>query len=87
MEQVDRNDKEHVEGSHDMVAIMINGKGYGIYNEEAFVVELKAIAGIHPADKLNEVVHGVLVPVPDDGRVKVNGGEIFASQPCDGKSS
>jgi hypothetical protein len=36
---------------------------------------------------LNEVIHGKLTPLADDGAVEICGGEVFLSHPKDGGSS
>ena len=48
---------------------------------------IKELGGIPLADDLEEVVHGKLVPLPDNGKVNIKGGEKFVSHVKDSGSS
>lgn len=71
----------------EMVTITINGVDKQIHRGEAKVSEIKALGGIPLADDLEEVVNGKLVPLPDDGKVHIKGGEKFVSHVKDSGSS
>lgn len=69
------------------VAIFINGVEVVIHRGSQTVASLKEAGNIPAADELDQIVDGNLVPLADDGRVTIKGGERFASQPRRGGSS
>ena len=69
------------------VAITIDNKTFTIHRGSKTVAELKQVAGIPPAYELEEIVNGKLVPLNDDQRVVIKGGERFVSHPRAGASS
>ena len=69
------------------VTITINGVAKHIHRGHHNVVELKDLGGIPHADELAEIIDRKLVPLPDDGAVRIKGGEEFVSHPRTGGSS
>lgn len=69
------------------VPIVIDNKTFTIHRGSKTVAELKQLAGIQPAYELEEIVNGKLVPLADDQRVTIKGGERFVSHPRAGASS
>lgn len=69
------------------VTITIDNKTFTIHRGSKTVAELKQLAGISPAYELEEIVDGKLVPLNDDQRVVIKGGERFVSHPRAGASS
>jgi predicted nucleic acid-binding Zn-ribbon protein len=86
-EKLEHESHEHEHKHHDMVKITINGTDYEIQRGRHTVLELKTLAHIATADKLNQIIGGKLIPLPNDGIVDINGGEIFASNVPSGGSS
>jgi hypothetical protein len=77
----------HHHHKHVEVLITINTVEKPIHSGSHTVVEIKKLGGIPLADDLNEVIHGKLTPLTDDGAVEICGGEVFLSHPKDGGSS
>ena len=69
------------------VTITIDNKLFTVHRGSKTVVELKQLAGIPLAYELEEIVDGKLVPLKDDQRVVIKGGERFVSHPRSGASS
>ena len=69
------------------VAIVINGTEVFVHRGSQTVSSLKEAVNVPAADELDMIVDGKLVPLEDDGRVTIKGGERFASQPRRGGSS
>jgi hypothetical protein len=69
------------------VTITIDNKTYTIHRGSATVNQLKQLAGIPAAYELEEIVDGKLVPLKDDQRVVIKGGERFVGHPRAGASS
>jgi hypothetical protein len=80
-EQYSEHEKKH------LVPITIDGKIFEVCRGEISVVALKQLAGIPAGYELEEVKHGKLVPLKDDAKVEIKGGEQFVSHPRDGASS
>ena len=78
---------EHREPHHDEVKITIDNKAYEVKPGEHKVASLKELAGIPAAKELEEIINGILTPLPDDGTVKICGGEVFLSHARRGGSS
>jgi hypothetical protein len=70
-----------------LVHITIDGKAFEVPRGEITVAALKQLAGIPAGYELEEVKHGKLVPLKDDAKVEIKGGEQFVSHPRDGASS
>ena len=85
MENVNKkSDNDH---GKDMVEITINTKPYPIHRGSQRVTEIKRIGGVPAADELDEIVNGDFTHLPDDSRVTIKGGEVFASHSRTGASS
>jgi hypothetical protein len=69
------------------VTITVNGHSYTLHRGRRTVVEIKQVAGVPLAYDLEQVIAGVLTPLPDDGSVVLKGGEAFVSHPKDAGSS
>ena len=69
------------------VTITVNGPSYTIHRGRRTVAEIKQVAGVPLAHDLEQVIDGVLTPLPDDGSVVLKGGEAFVSHPKDAGSS
>lgn len=69
------------------VTIQIDGRSFSVEPGRHRVSELKALAGIAPADELSQIVGGQLVPLQNDAIVVIQGGEQFVSNPPSGGSS
>ncbi len=69
------------------VTISIDNKSYTIHRGDTTVAALKQLAGIPAAYELEEIVDGKLVPLNDDQRVVIKGGERFVSHPRAGAAS
>jgi len=66
-----------------IVEITVNRKVYKIHRGRQTVKAIKELAGVPPADELEQVVDGNLEPLPDEGAVTLKGGEVFLSHPRD----
>ncbi len=69
------------------VTITIDNKAYQIHRGRQTVAYLKELAGISQSFELDEVEHGTLVPLADDGSVTIKGEEEFKSNLKVGHSS
>lgn len=74
-------------GDRKTVVIKIDNKRYEVKKGTYTVLELKQIGGVDPAYDLLEQKHGKLVPLDDNGKTHIEGGECFFSQPKSGASS
>lgn len=71
----------------DVVVIIINDKKHRIKAGVHAVAEIKKIGGVAQADELNQLIDEKLVPLPDDGKIRIKGREEFVSQPRSGGAS
>lgn len=69
------------------VEIKIDDQEYIIQRGHHNVSELKHLANISQADVLEQLIHGKLVELENDGSVVIKGDEVFVSHPCDSASS
>lgn len=69
------------------VAIHVNNERVAIHAGRYDVATVKKLAGVPLADDLDQLVHSVLKPVPDDATLHLTGCEIFISHVKDGGSS
>ena len=69
------------------VTISIDNKTFKTHRGSRSVAELKAVGGVELAYEFEQIVDGQLVPLEDDGRVVLKGGERFVSHPRAGASS
>jgi hypothetical protein len=69
------------------VHITINGVSRVIHRGRRTVVEIKTLGEVPLADELEQLIHGKLTPLSDDGAVTVKGGETFMSHVRSGGSS
>ena len=69
------------------VTVTVNDQPIEVRRGSRSVAGLKRVGGVAQADVLEQVVDGRLVELADDGRVDVEGGEVFVSHPRDSASS
>lgn len=69
------------------VKVPFNNKEVFVHTGELSVETLKRLAGIPLTDDLDQLIGSKIVPLPDDGRVRITGCEIFLHHPKDGGSS
>jgi hypothetical protein len=69
------------------VTITINNVPRTIHRGRQTVAAIKEVGGVPLAEDLDQVIHGKLTPLPDDGAVTIKGGEEFVSHVKDGGSS
>ena len=86
-EKFDEQLEDGQHGHERIVHITIDGTCFKIRAGEHKVSEIKRLGNIPEAYVLVLDDHGRLVPLPDDGTVKVKGCEIFESHPREGGSS
>jgi hypothetical protein len=89
-----RHDEHHHEHHHPphhhpehLVEIKIGKEFFKVKPGEYTVAELKKIGGAPLTDELDQVIDKKLVPLPDDGKVCIKGGEVFIFHPRSGGSS
>ncbi|MFT3783537.1 MAG: hypothetical protein QM790_16105 [Nibricoccus sp.] len=70
-----------------LVSITINSKPAEIHRGHQTIAAIKKLGGIPATDELEQVIHGKLTPLPDDGALTIKGGEVFISHPRDSGSS
>lgn len=71
----------------DKVTITINEHPHRVRPGNYTVAALKTLDSVPLTDDLEQIINGQLTLLPDDGRVAICGGEIFASHPKSGSSS
>ncbi len=69
------------------ITITVNAQRYTIHRGHQAVAAIKQVAHVPQAHDLEQVVDGVLKPLPDDGAVTLKGGEVFVSHPKDAAAS
>jgi hypothetical protein len=69
------------------IEVPFNNRLVFLHKRELTVETLKRCAGIPLTDDLDQLVGSKIVPLPDDGRVRITGCEIFLHHPKDGGSS
>lgn len=78
--------KEHPE-TGSIVSIIINGVVKSIHRGSNTVDEIKKIGEVLIADDLEIIKEGKLIPLSDDGKITIKGGEEFVSHPKSSQSS
>jgi hypothetical protein len=90
-EQTAGSEREHGSEHHDhkdLVVITVNRFKYEISHGQHTVAEIKQLASVPAADELAQVREGHdPKPLPDNGSVTIEGGEVFLSYPRDSGSS
>lgn len=84
MEEIKINSEEH---RKDVVKITVNGKERDIHRGSRTVSEIKTVGEVPLNYMLEQFVDGKLVPLADDDRVLIKGGEVFIGHIKDGSSS
>ena len=69
------------------VQVTVDRKKYEIAPGVYVVSVFKADVGVDPTKELAEVLDGKLVPLTDDARITIKGGEVFISHVRRGGSS
>ncbi len=70
-----------------IVDITVDSKTRQIHRGRQTVAKIKEVGEVPLAFDLEQLVHGKLVLLPDDGSVVIKGGEQFFSHPKDGGAS
>jgi len=69
------------------VTIEVDNVPVQIHRGHHTVAEIKTAGHVPLAYDLEQIVHGKLIPLPDDGSVTIKGGESFVGHPKDNQSS
>lgn len=75
------------EEPHGTVIIHVNSKEVPTRRGAHTVAEIKKLGGVPLADELDQKVSETIVPLDQDGKVVIKGGEVFVSFPATGTSS
>lgn len=86
MSEQEKDKEQHGHGDK-LVTIHIDNTPHKVERGQSTIADLKRIGGVDPTFDLLEQRHGKLVPLPDDGRTHIEGGEVFFGQPKTGASS
>ena len=70
-----------------LVTVTVDGQPKQVRPGRYKVSLFKKAVGVDPSYELDELVNGKLVALPDDGHIKVKGGETFVSHVRGGSSS
>jgi hypothetical protein len=82
----DREHKEEDHGPH-KIKVIVDGKEREVRPGSYLVSEFKQVIQIDSSYELDQVINGELVPLSDDSRIKIKGGEIFISHVRSGGAS
>jgi hypothetical protein len=79
----------HDHGGHceERVTIIVNNKEVFAHRGHLTVQTIKQLAQAPLTDELDQLVGSKILPLPDDGKVHIEGCEIFIHHPKDGGSS
>lgn len=80
-------EKEHPEHHPKLVKVTVDRKPYEVAPGTRLVSAFKAEVGVDAAKELEEIVDGKLVPLADDAKITIKGGEVFVSHVRRGGSS
>jgi hypothetical protein len=69
------------------VEISINGQNYSTHRGRNTVAHLRTLGSIPANEILSQLKHGRFDDLPNDGHVKIKGGEVFVSHPASAGSS
>jgi hypothetical protein len=69
------------------VPVTIDNRTVEIQAREYSVAQLKTVLGVDPSRELEQVVDGKLVPLDDNAKIHIRGGESFVSHVRGGGSS
>jgi hypothetical protein len=75
------------EGPGHDVPVTIDNRTVEMQAREYSVAQLKAALGVDPSRELEQVVDGKLVPLDDNAKIHIRGGEVFVSHVRGGGSS
>jgi hypothetical protein len=75
------------EGRGHDVPVTIDNRTVEIQAREYSVAQLKIALGVDPSRELEQVVDGKLVPLDDNAKIHIRGGEVFVSHVRGGGSS
>ncbi len=75
------------EGHGHKVPVTIDSRTVEIQSREYPITQLKDALGVDPSRELEQVVDGKLVPLNDNGKLHIRGGESFVSHVRGGGSS
>src|SRR5260370_37036644 len=82
-----RSSQDQGEHPGPLVTITINGIPKSIHRGHQTVAAIKELCGVPLADDHDQLIDGVLTPLPDGGSVTIKGGEVFVSHVKSGGSS
>lgn len=69
------------------VQITVDDKPIPIHRGRQTVVDIKKAAGVPLANRLDQLVNGVLTGIDQEGAITIHGGEVFVSFLASGGSS
>ncbi len=72
---------------HHLVPVTIDNRTVEVQSREWVVSQLKATLGVDASRELEQVVGGKLVPLDDNAKIHIRGGEVFVSHVRGGGSS
>jgi len=75
------------EGHGHLVTLTIDNVEKEVQSREWVVSQLKAALGVDASRDLEQVVNGQLVPLDDNAKIHIRGGEVFVSHVHGGGSS
>lgn len=81
-----QHEKEHEE-THEKVRVTVDSKPKEVEAGIYLVAEFKRLVGVDPSKELEEVIEGLLVPLADDAKITIKGGEVFVSHVRHGGAS
>jgi hypothetical protein len=87
MAEVQQVQSSGKEGHGHLVPVTIDNRTVEIQSREYSVGQLKTALGVDPSRELEQVVNGKLVPLDDNAKVHIRGGESFVSHVRGGGSS
>lgn len=70
-----------------IVKVFYKDQPFKTHPGDTRITELKKLFGLPHACHLSVLLNEELKPLPDNGVICIQGGEHFASYPCDGKAS
>lgn len=87
MSEVHQGQQGVNEGHGHKVSVTIDGRAVEVQSREWIVSQLKTALGVEASRELEQVVDGKLVPLADNAKIHIRGGEAFVSHVRGGGSS
>ena len=83
-----KEDREHHRHEHEReVRVEVDKKFHEVRPGEYRVSAFKELVGVPPTKELEQIIHGEMKPLSDDGTICIKGGEVFVSHVRRGGSS